>query len=165
MRDILPGSVSICRRSKGRFRCMSVNAWLVSFVVLLGVAGLWRLYRWHWRPRLELHPEQGGRLRVSNKGSRSARNCRATLLRLDRWEKGGWQRIGSGGEIVPLTWSDGSARRELSPGSGDEILALRQDGTLSAGRYRVEVAVINGEEKRARFEVELGDESENHGVE
>jgi hypothetical protein len=87
------------------------------------------------------------------------------LLRLDRWEKGGWQRIGSGGEIVPLTWSDGSARRELSPGSGDEILALRQDGTLSAGRYRVEVAVINGEEKRARFEVELGDESENHGVE
>jgi hypothetical protein len=137
---------------------MSVNAWLVSFVLLLGVAGAWRLYRWRWRPRLELHPEPRGSVRVRNTGSRSAKNCRATLLRLDRWEKGGWQRFGSGGAAVPLTWSDGSDRRDLAPGAGDEISALRQDGTFSGGRYRVEVAVINGEEKRARFEVELGNE-------
>ncbi|MCL7927371.1 MAG: hypothetical protein M8841_06240 [marine benthic group bacterium] len=137
---------------------MSVNAWLVSFVVLLGIAGAWRFYRWRWRPRLEVQPEPRGRLRVRNTGSRSAKNCRATLLRLDRWEKGGWQRLGSGGEAVVLTWSDGSDRRDLAPGAGDEISTLRQDGTLPAGRYRVEVAVINGEEKRARFEVELGNE-------
>ena len=137
---------------------MSVNAWLVSFVVLVGVAGLWRLYRWRWRPRLELQPEPRGSLKVRNTGSRSARNCRAALLRLDRWETGGWQRLGTRGESIPLTWSDGSDRRDLAPGAGDEIPALRQVGTLAAGRYRVEVAVINGEERRARFEVELGDE-------
>jgi hypothetical protein len=107
---------------------------------------------------LELHPEPRGSLRVRNTGSRSAKNCRARLLRLDRWETGGWQRLGSGGAAVPLIWSDGSDRRDLAPGAEDEIWALRKDGTLGAGSYRVEVAVINGEERRARFEVELGNE-------
>jgi hypothetical protein len=137
---------------------MSVTHWLVSFVVLLGIAGVWRLHRWRWRPRLELYPERRGRVRVRNAGSRSAKNCRATLLRLDTCEGGRWQRVWMGGAAVSLNWAGGSSRCDLAPGTENEFLAVRQDGTLPAGHYRVEVAVINGEEKRARFEVELGDE-------
>ena len=137
---------------------MPVNLWLVSFVVLLGVAGAWRLYRWRWRPRLELDLSTPGRLKVGNTGSATAKHCRATLLRLDRFEDGAWRRLESGKGAVPLRWSDGSARRDLPPGTDDEIVLVAGDDALPAGRYRFEVAVIDGEEKRARFELELGEE-------
>lgn len=57
-----------------------------------------------------------------------------------------------------MSWSDGSTRRDLRRGAEDEILLVAEDASLAAGRYRFEVAVIDGEEKRARFELELGDE-------
>ena len=58
-----------------------------------------------------------------------------------------------------MRWSDGSARRDLPPGADAEIVLVAGDEALPAGRYRFEVAVIDGEEKRARFEQELGEES------
>ena len=137
---------------------MPVNLWLVSFVVLLGVAGVWRLYRWRWRPRLELDLSTPGRLKVRNTGSATAKHCRATLLRLDRFEDDAWRRFEPGVVAVPMRWSDGSTRRDLPPGTDDEIVLVAGDDALPAGRYRFEVAVIDGEEKRARFELELGEE-------
>jgi hypothetical protein len=137
---------------------MSVNLWLVSIVVLLGVAGAWRLYRWRWRPRLELDLSTPGRLKVRNGGSATAKHCRATLLRLDRFEDGAWRRLAPGRGAVPMRWSDGSTRRDLPPGTDDEIVLVAGADDLPAGRYRFEVAVIDGEEKRARFELELGEE-------
>ena len=137
---------------------MSVNLWLVSFVVLVGIAGAWRLYRWRWRPRLELDLSMPGRLKVRNAGSATAKRCRATLLRLDRFEDGAWRRLEPGRGTVPMSWSDGATRRDLPPGAEDAIVLTAGDAALPAGRYRFEVAVIDGEEKRARFEVELGEE-------
>jgi hypothetical protein len=136
---------------------MPVTPWLVSFVVLLGLAGAWRLYRWRWRPRLELDFSTPGRLNVRNAGSTAAKHCRATLLRLDRFENGAWRRLEPGRETCPMSWSDGSTRRDLRRGADDEILLVAEDAALAAGRYRFEVAVIDGEEKRARFELELED--------
>jgi len=137
---------------------MPVNLWLVSFVVLLGIAGAWRVYRWRWRPRLELDLSMPGRLKVRNAGSATARHCRATLLRLDRFEAGAWRRLEPDRAAVPMRWSDGSSQRDLPPGADDEIVLTAGDDALAAGRYRFEVAVIDGEEKRARFELELGEE-------
>ena len=137
---------------------MAVNPWLVSFVVLLGLAGAWRLYRWRWRPRLELDLSTPGRLKVRNAGSATAKHCRTTLLRLDRFEDGAWRRLEAGRGTVTMRWRDGSTRRDLPPGEDDEIVLAVGDDTLEAGRYRFEVAVIDGEEKRARFELELGEE-------
>ncbi|MEJ2483240.1 MAG: hypothetical protein P8049_09045 [Gemmatimonadota bacterium] len=137
---------------------MSVNLWLVSFVVLLGLAGAWRLYRWRWRPRLELETLPGGNMRVANVGSATAKNCRAALLRLDRFEDGGWRRLDSRGEARPLRWSDGPTHRDLRPGESAEIQLMPGEAAASAGRYRLEVAVIDGEETRARFEIEREEE-------
>lgn len=149
---------SICLTSGDRFAGMAVTPWLVSFVVLLGIVGAWRLYRWRWRPRLELDHSTPGRLKVRNAGSARARRCRATLLRLDRFEDGAWRRLEPGSGDCPMRWSDGSNRRDLRRGTEDEIVLVAEDASLAAGRYRFEVAVIDGEEKRARFELELGDE-------
>lgn len=57
-----------------------------------------------------------------------------------------------------MRWSDGSTRRDLPPGTDDEIVLVAGGDVLPAGRYRFEVAVIDGEEKRARFELQVGEE-------
>lgn len=149
---------------------MNVNIFLLSLVVLLGVALAWRFYRWRWRPRLivDAAPRRGSNesgaaepapdavpdwlLRVRNGGLATAKRCRATLLRLDLEEGGQWRRIEPNPAAVPLCWSDGTTERDLAPGEAAEIVVARGNG-LPPGQYRFGIAVINGEERRVAFEI------------
>lgn len=151
---------------------MNVTIPLVSLVVVVGAALVWRFYRWRWRPRLEvdanprLEPHESGRtppgggrapdwqLRVRNEGAATARRCRATLLRLQVHEEGTWRRFEPDPQACPLTWSDESGERELGPGEAADLVVLRGN-RLPPGRYRFEIAVINGEERRVAFEVSV----------
>ena len=149
---------------------MNVTIPLVSIVVLVGVALIWRLYRWRWRPRLVLDAtprlkrgrSDGSRpagygapdwlLRVSNEGSATAKRCRAQLLRLQVEDEGAWRRFEPDPEACPMTWSDESGEQDLAPGEAADLVVLRGNG-LPRGRYRFEVAVINGEERRVAFDL------------
>ena len=55
-----------------------------------------------------------------------------------------------------MTWSDESGERNLAPGESADLVVLRGNG-LPPGRYRFEVAVIDGEERRAEFELAVGE--------
>jgi len=149
---------------------MNVNISLVSLVVLLGLAGAWRFYRWRWRPRLivDAAPRRVSRdtgaagpagdaapdwlLRVRNGGAATAKRCRATLLRLQVDEHGLWRRFEPDSRACPMSWSDESGDRNLAPGETADLVVLRGNG-LPVGRYRFEIAVINGEERRLAFEL------------
>ena len=151
---------------------MNVTLSLTLFVVLLGLTLAWRFYRWRWRPRLEVDatPRLGSvesvravsagagapdwHLRVSNAGSATARRCRATLLRLQVDEDGTWRRYEPGAGACPMTWPDEAEARDLRPGEAAHLLVLRGNG-LPPGRYRFEIAVIDGEERRVEFEVSV----------
>ncbi len=149
---------------------MNVTFFLVWFVVLVGLALAWRFYRWRWRPRLvpDDAPRRGDAgsagpgpvpglapdwiLQVRNEGAATARRCRATLLRLDVESEGRWSRIEPPADAVPMCWSDGSAVRDLAPGVSGGIVIVRGNG-LKPGRYRFELAIIDGEERRKTFEL------------
>jgi hypothetical protein len=149
---------------------MNVTIPLLSFVVLLGVALAWRFYRWRWRPRLivDAAPRRGSSeagtaepapdaapdwlLRVRNRGPATAKRCRATLLRLHVYEDGRWRRLDPDPKACPMWWSDESRERKLAPGEAADLVVVRGNG-LPPGRYRFEVAVINGEERRVTFEL------------
>ena len=149
---------------------MNVNIPLVSLVVLVGVALAWRFYRWRWRPRLEVDvtPRRESEessdtppiadiapdwlLRVRNAGAATAKRCRATLLRLQVDEDGRWRRFEPDPRACPMSWSDGSGERNLAPGEAVDLVVARGSG-LPPGRYRFEIAVINGEERRVAFEL------------
>lgn len=146
---------------------MTVTFTLSLFVVLLGIAFVWRTYRWRWRPRLAVDPEPrrdpdasgpgsdaDWLLGVSNSGPAEARGCRASLLRLSRDEGGTWRRVEPDPGSIPMCWSDGAAERDLSPGGRADIVVVRGNG-LPAGRYWFEVAVIDGEEHRTAFEISI----------
>jgi len=153
-----------------RFLVMNVNLYLISLVVLLGAAGAWRFYRWRWRPRLLVDsvPRQASSgagaaplagdvapdwlLRVRNEGAATARRCRAVLLRLSAHEHGRWVRVESDSTVCPVSWSDGSVERNLAPAEAADLLVMRGNG-LQPGRYRFEIAVINGEERRVTCEI------------
>ena len=51
-----------------------------------------------------------------------------------------------------MSWSDESGDRNLAPGETADLVVLRGNG-LPVGRYRFEIAVINGEERRLAFEL------------
>lgn len=153
---------------------MNVTFLLTLFVVLLGLALAWRFYRWRWRPRLEVDPKprpepsESGRagpdgagapdwlLRVSNQGAATARACRATLLRLQVDEDGTWRRFEPDPQASPMRWQDEAEARDLHPGEAAHLVVLRGNG-LPPGRYRFEIAVINGEERRVEFELAVGE--------
>ena len=135
---------------------------LLVLITLLVAAGAWRVGRWHWRPRLVL-PEalaferatEGIRvfLDVRNEGAGKSRNCRAVLVRCEKQESSGWLRIEphrteSPGEDPNLPGAgilpDSSTRIEL-----DRILPK------GPGTYRLEIAVLNGEEKRSSYVVDM----------
>jgi hypothetical protein len=134
---------------------------LVALILLLAAAGAWRLARWHWRPRLVLPGAltlgPGPRdthvsLHVRNEGAGRSRNCRATLVRCERREDVGWLRI-----EPPLSHRRGDP---LPPGVGiqpGESATIELDHVLPAtpGTYRLEIAVLNGEEKRSSYVVEV----------
>jgi len=136
---------------------MSVTAGLLSVVGLLGAVLAWRLVRWRWRPGLRLGPEvrtvgMDRCLPVRNEGAAPARRCRGRLLRADRREDGRWRRLSPDPVTFPLTWPDGSGERDLAPGVSADLLVVRGN-RLRAGRYRIEVAVIDGHERRLTAEV------------
>jgi hypothetical protein len=134
---------------------------LLILIALLVAAGAWRLGRWYWRPRLVMpdtlvfeRTAAGLRvlLDVRNEGAGKSRNCRAVLVRCEKQESVGWLRIEPpridspvdpklpGAGILP----DSSTRIEL-----DRLLP---DGP---GTYRLEIAVLNGEEKRSSYVVDM----------
>ena len=135
---------------------------LLLAIAALAAAAAWRVARWHWRPRLVL-PE-GVRLErdasgvrvfldVRNEGAGRSRRCRAFLLRCERREDLGWVRVDAPGGGHPA----------LSPADESTIPAgetgrIRLDRPLPAtpGTYRLEVAVLNGEEKRSSYVVVVG---------
>lgn len=134
---------------------------LLIAIALVGAACLWRLARWYWRPRLALpdalvleRDAEGVRvfLRVRNEGAGRSRGCRAVLIRCDKRESLGWQRIepkhaGDPGDPNPPKAgipSRGSTRIELDRVLPDE-----------PGDYRLEISVINGEETRSSYVIEM----------
>ena len=135
---------------------------LLVLITLLVAAGAWRVGRWYWRPRLVLpdapvleRTTTGIRvlLDVRNEGAGKSRNCRAVLVRCEKQESNGWLRIEprrteSPGEDPNLPGAgilpDSSTRIEL-----DRVLP---DGT---GTYRLEIAVLNGEEKRSSYVIDM----------
>lgn len=153
---------------------MNVTILLASLVVLVGATLAWRFCRWRWRPLLVVDAtprRERGRsngshsvghvalewlLRVSNEGSATAKRSRAQLLRLQVDDDGAWRRFEPDPEACPMTWSDESRERNLAPGESADLVVLRGNG-LPPGRYRFEVAVIDGEESRAEFELGVGE--------
>jgi hypothetical protein len=135
---------------------MAVNEWLISIVVLLGAVAAWRLFRWRYRPDLEPDSElrwKEGKflLPVSNAGAAKARRCHGHLMRADRLCDGDWIRMDVDRRHFPLVWKDGSGERELRPNETADLVVVRPEG-LAPGRYRLELAVIDGEERRVKVE-------------
>jgi len=139
---------------------------LLIAIALLAAAGIWRVARWYLRPYLLLPDDlvleraaSGIRvfLDVGNGGASRAKSCRAVLIRCERQEDVGWQRIepphaeswrGTGpGDPKPAETGippDGEVRIEL-----DRVLPD------APGMYRLEIAVINGEEKRSSYVIDM----------
>ncbi len=131
---------------------------LVAAIAVLTVAGLWRLARWYWRPRLRLpdaptvaRDEHGVRLSVvvRNDGAGRSRRCRARLIRAEREEGDAWVRI-----EAPVAPAAETASAGIPP-HGAATLSVSRLLPPDPGRYRVDVAVINGEEVRASYVIDI----------
>jgi len=147
-----------------------VTRLLLLGIALLAAAGAWRLARWYWRPRLvlpaDLHVEReasGPRayLDVVNAGAGRSRSCRALLVRCERREELGWLRVeaprpGRDEEGAALARSgDPEAAGVVIPAGSSVRLLLDRPLPDVPGTYRLDVAVLNGEEKRASYVVEV----------
>lgn len=133
---------------------------LLIAIAIVAAAGTWRLARWYWRPRLvlpaapSLEPAaEGFRVffDVRNEGSGSSRGCRAVLIRCERKDPAGWLRI------EPRRTRAGDPN---SPGTGippNSTRRIELDHALPAepGTYRFDIGVLNGEEKRSSYVVEI----------
>ena len=133
---------------------------LVAAIALLTAVGVWRLARWYWRPRLRLPREpalireqRGLRLslEVHNEGAARSRRCRARLLRAERGEGDAWIRVEAPVHRAAAT----EAGTVGIPAHGSALLTVDRVLPTEAGRYRVEVAVIDGEEVRASYVIEV----------
>jgi len=138
---------------------MVVNEWLVSIVVIVGLLATWRLLRWRFRPSLVLGPRLRAEadritLRVRNHGAATARRCAGRPLRLDRKVRDDWTRIEVDPRACPFEWTEGGRERDLEPGA-DAGLVVALSDRLPEGRYRLELAVMNGEERRTRLEFDV----------
>jgi hypothetical protein len=149
---------------------VSVTTGLAWIVVLMGMLAVWRIFRWKWRPRLEpagaatsrpvgASGEATWTLAVRNGGAARARRCRARLLRVEREDEHGEYRRYDDGEAFPLTWEDGGRGRDLAPGE-EALLTVARGNRLPAGRYRIEIAVIDGEEHRVGIDLAHGVEAD-----
>jgi hypothetical protein len=134
---------------------------LLFLIALLVAAGLWRLARWHWRPRLvlpdspELLPDPEGirvMLHVRNEGAGRSRGCRAVLVRCEKREDVGWLRFEPPGRAEPT--DPGAGGQGIEPG-GSAPIELDRALPDEPGEYRLEVAVLNGEEKRASYVIRM----------
>lgn len=134
---------------------------LLILIALLLAAGAWRLGRWYWRPRLVLPNAlvlerfaQGIRvfLDVRNEGAGRSRGCRAVLIRCEKREPSGWLRIEP--RRTDALGDPNAPRACILPGSSTRI---ELDHVLSdePGTYRLQVAVLNGEEKRSSYVVDM----------
>ena len=134
---------------------------LVAALAVLTAAGLWRMARWYWRPRLSLPDapvlgrEAGGvrlAMVVHNEGAAKSRRCRARLIRAERREGGKWVRVEA--SRVPRQ-RDPKLPRKGIPSHDSATLEVDRILPAEPGRYRVEVAVINGEEKRSSYVIDI----------
>jgi hypothetical protein len=138
-----------------------VTRMLLALIALLLAAGSWRLARWHWRPRLVLpdavdlvNSPDGIRvfLDVRNEGAGRSRSCRAVLIRCERLEAAGWLRVepphsaGAG---------DRNAHEACIPSHGSTRIELDHVVPDGPGTYRLEIAILNGEEKRSSYVVDM----------
>ena len=138
-----------------------VTRTLLVAIALVVAVGAWRLARWYWRPRLTLPDTlvlerygEGVRvsLEVRNVGAGRSHACRAVLIRCERQESVGWMRVeqkcsGDGGDPKGLQAGilpHDSARIVLDRVLPDE-----------PGSYRLEIAVINVEETRSSYVIEV----------
>ncbi|MDT8436267.1 MAG: hypothetical protein RRA92_05880 [Gemmatimonadota bacterium] len=133
---------------------------LLAALALVGAASAWRLFRWYRRPRLRLSPVprvagDAWVLDVRNEGAATARACHGTLVRIDRLVDGTKTRLVADPDLFPLTWEGNRPRRDLAPGEAG-VLRVARRNRVPPGRYGLVVAVIDGEEHRAAFEIEIG---------
>ena len=148
---------------------------MLTRILLFGIAalaamGAWRLARWYWRPRLVLPGDvrlvrrAGGIdvwLDIRNEGASRSRDCRAILIRCERREAFGWLRIDA-----PARPGDDIALAEEGrgdPGAGVSCIPARGSARIRLdrripdvpGSYRLDIAALNGEEKRSSYVVEV----------
>jgi hypothetical protein len=139
---------------------MLTRTLLIAIAVLV-VGGTWRLARWYWRPRLVLpdalileRATDGVRvfLDVRNEGAGRSRGCRAILIRCERREAGGWIRV------------DPKRAPDRADPNGPKVGIHSRDSARIAldhvlpdepGSYRLEIAVIDGEERRSSYVIEM----------
>lgn len=134
---------------------------LLVVITLLVAAGAWRLGRWYWRPRLVLpdalvlkRTADGIRvlLDVHNDGAGNSRNCRAILIRCEKQEASGWLRIEPRRIEAPEDLNPPAAGILPHSSTRIELDRVLPDGP---GTYRLEIAVLNGEEKRSSYVVDM----------
>lgn len=154
---------------------------MLTRTLLLAIAGLaaaaaWRFARWYWRPRLvlpghvSLERRAGGIeawLEIRNEGAGRSRDCRAVLLRCERQEAFGWLRIEAPGrpddEMAPGNEGRGDPGAGVSciPARGSARILLDRRIPDVPGTYRLDIAALNGEEKRSSYVVEVEAVPEN----
>ena len=134
---------------------------LLLLIAILLAAGAWRLGRWYWRPRLSLPDalvldRAAGTVRVflevRNEGAGRSRGCRAVLLRCEKREPAGWLRIEARRAEDPR---DPNAAEACILPSSSERIELDHVLPDEPGTYRLEIAVLNGEEKRSSYVVDM----------
>ncbi len=138
------------------------TGWLELALAFLIAASAWRLGRWYWRPRLRLPEtpvietaEDGLRflLDVYNEGAGRSHGCRLLLLHLERREGDRWVRLRPEDQLE----ADGPTRvpAMLIAARSSARIELERSLPGSPGEYRIEVAVINGEERRASYVIQV----------
>lgn len=134
---------------------------LLTLIALLVTAGTWRVARWYWRPRLVLPDEpileraaDGVRvfLNVRNEGAGRSRGCRAILIQCEKQESGGWLRLDP--KHAPDR-GDPNGPKAGIPSHDSARIALDHVLPDEPGSYRLEIAVINGEERRSSYVIEM----------
>lgn len=138
---------------------MDLTPWLSSLVGLLAIAGVWRLVRWYWRPRLRLparasfsREPDGIRvyLEIRNLGAGRSHGCTATLIRCERHDGDRWVRI----DALPASDVPACNVKSIPP-RGTSRVGLDPLIPNEPGNYRLEVSVINGEERRGSYVIQV----------
>lgn len=134
---------------------------LLTLIALLVAAGTWRVARWYWRPHLVLpdaivleRATDGVHafLDVRNEGAGRSRGCRALLIRCEKREAGGWLRVDPKRALDP---GDPNGSKAGIPSRDSARIALDHVLPDEPGSYRLEIAVINGEERRSSYVIEM----------
>ena len=115
---------------------------LLTLIALLVAAGTWRVARWYWRPHLVL-PDAIVLERATD----------GVHAFLDvRNEVGGWVRIEPKRAVDP---GDPNGPKAGIPSHVSARIALDHVLPDEPGSYRLEIAVINGEERRSSYVIEM----------